>query len=80
MSIYDYRRSLQLSGEPFYALIMAAMRQADSDNFEKLKEAFPDTFVELQQRYHAPGGALTTIEQQYLVSLTQKKDTEEDEL
>lgn len=49
---------LELSANPFYALLMAAMREADSNNIAKLKEAFPNTWVELKARYNAPGGRL----------------------
>lgn len=61
MSLFDYRYSRQLVSDnpPFYALIMAAMRQADSANMVKLELAFPDVADELRQRYDAPGGALT---------------------
>lgn len=60
MSLYDYRRSLQLNiqGEPFYALVMAAMRQADTDNLALLREAFPETFAELVARIDARNGVL----------------------
>jgi hypothetical protein len=60
MSLYDYKKSLRLleSDPPFYALIMAAMRQADSDNLELLCDAFPQVWDELQARYNAPGGVL----------------------
>ena len=60
MSLYDYRASqdVALTRVPFYALIMAAMRQADSDNVVKLRAEFPETWDELQLRYHAPGGLL----------------------
>lgn len=60
MSLFDYHCSLQLAAEdyPFYALIMAAMRQADSDNIIYLRNAFPETWAELQARYNAPGGAI----------------------
>jgi hypothetical protein len=60
MSIYDYRSSLRIAslGEPFYALIMAAMRQADTGNLARLKDAFPETWAELERRYNAPGGVL----------------------
>jgi hypothetical protein len=44
--------------EQFYALIMAAARQADSENFERLRAAFPETIKEVQARYDAPGGRL----------------------
>ena len=60
MSLYDYKRSIVIEERryPFYALIMAAMRQADSDNRELLCDAFPEVWNELQARYHAPGGVL----------------------
>lgn len=60
MSLYDYERSKAVSArdEPFYALIMAAFRQADTDNLRKLKAAFPDTWREFYARYHAPDGIL----------------------
>jgi len=62
MSLYDYQKSLEIAGEdyPFYAILMAAIRQADSDNLELLKQAFPETFSELYARYHSPGGRLCT--------------------
>lgn len=60
VSHFDYKMSQKISAEdfPFYALIMAAIRQADSDNLEALKEAFPETYHELRERYNAPGGLL----------------------
>ncbi len=60
MSLYDYLQSQEISKHefPFYALIMAAMRQADTDNLEQLKKAFPETWKELAERYNAPGGFL----------------------
>jgi len=60
MSHYDYRRSIQIAiqNEPFYALIMAAMRQADTNNLERLREAFPAVYDELVQRINAPNGVL----------------------
>lgn len=60
MSLYDYEvgRALSMQDPPFYAVIMAAMRQADTRNGELLREAFPDTWEELDARYRAPGGLL----------------------
>lgn len=60
MSLFDYRASLEINAAdyPFYALIMAAMRQADTYNVEKLRAAWPEIWDELFQRYHAPGGLL----------------------
>lgn len=60
MAYHEYKVSQEISKSdpPFYALIMSAMRKADSTNIEKLKLVFPDTFNELQERYNAPGGKL----------------------
>jgi len=58
MTLYDYQMGLEIAMHdyPFYALIQAAMRQADTDNLEKLREAFPHIWNELQLRYKASGG------------------------
>ena len=58
MSYHDYTESRRIDAEgyPFYALIMAAMRQADSINSSKLRLVFPEIHSELQTRYDAPGG------------------------
>lgn len=60
MSRYDYECSKEVSrlSAPFYALIMAAMRQADSTNIVKLRAAWPEVYAELDARYNAPGGLL----------------------
>jgi hypothetical protein len=60
MSLHDYDQSKYIDKMqfPFYAIIMAAMRQADTDNATRLKVAFPAGWVELQARYNAPGGEL----------------------
>jgi hypothetical protein len=60
VSLYDYRQSASLIryDPPFYALIMAAMRKADTDNTKKLRAAWPEVWEELYARYHAPGGLL----------------------
>ena len=62
MSYYDYRVSADIAMHdyPFYGLIMAAMRQADTANLAKLCAVFPEVWVELDERYHAPGGILPT--------------------
>lgn len=57
---YEVSRTLSEADHPFYALIMAAMRSADSDNVLWLKAGFPDVWDELQARYYAPGGILPT--------------------
>lgn len=60
MARYDYMFSLEIfrTRPTFKAVIMAAMRQADSVNIEKLKASWPDVWEELQGRYNAPGGWL----------------------
>jgi len=63
MSLYDYNvsREIESKGYPFYALLMAAIRQADSDNLVKLRDAFPEVFRELNLRYNAGGGILVGV-------------------
>ena len=58
MSYYDYiiGREIALLGGLFYAIIQAAMRQADTDNLDKLKIVFPDVYVDLYNRYNSQGG------------------------
>ena len=51
-------RDISAVDYPFYALIQAAMRQADTDNLEKLKQCWPEVYNELTERYNAPGGKL----------------------
>jgi hypothetical protein len=60
MSLYDYKAGLEISAQdyPFYALIQAAMRQADSTNIELLKSCWPGIWEELRARYNSPGGLL----------------------
>ena len=60
MTLYDYEQSKALAQAdvPFYALIMAAMRGADSLNAAKLKACWPDVWDEFEARYWAPGGQL----------------------
>ena len=60
MSLYDYEVGLKISSKhyPFYALIQAAMRRADTGNIEKLKSVFPEVWEELRERYNSPGGLL----------------------
>ena len=60
MSLHEYGQAIELhrSGVQFYALIMAAMWGADTENTEKLRAAWPDVWSEVYARYHAPGGVL----------------------
>lgn len=64
MSFFDYEYHRRLGGGdvPFPALIMAAMRRADPENRQKLREAFPAVAAELEARDAAPAGALTADE------------------
>jgi hypothetical protein len=45
-------------GLPFYGMIQAAMRGADTDNLARLRAAFPEVYEDLKARYDAPGGVL----------------------
>ncbi|OBF42834.1 hypothetical protein A5719_10345 [Mycolicibacterium peregrinum] len=62
MSLYDYRASQQISATdpPFDALLMAAIRKADTFNTARLRGAFPEVYDEFEARYNAPGGVLRT--------------------
>lgn len=42
----------------YEALLMAAMRQADTRNTHVFQRVWPDLWQELERRYHSPGGAL----------------------
>lgn len=55
---YFFSQGIELSGSPFGAIIMAAMRKADTDNLTKLKLMWPEIWEELDKRYHVPGGIL----------------------
>lgn len=55
---YEFSRSPAVLVAPFYGLIMAAMRRADSANLWRLKQAWPEVWEELQARYDSPGGLL----------------------
>jgi len=60
MMQYEYEESKRIAaqGFSFYGLLMAVIRQADTDNFQKLQLAFPGVCKELRDRYNAPGGYL----------------------
>ncbi len=57
-SYYDYEISKRISAEdyPFYALLCALFRQADSDNLARLQQVFPDELKAFRQRYNNQGG------------------------
>lgn len=60
MSLHEYLCSQAIGAEdpPFYALLFAMIRQADSDNTEKIRRCWPEKFAEMRARYNAPGGVL----------------------
>ncbi len=62
MSLYSYEMSRKLleGDPPFYSLIMAAMRKADTQNAIKLQTAFPEVWDELYERYWTPGGLIAS--------------------
>ena len=53
MDVYDYQKSKEIAaGESsFTSLIMAAAWEADTQNFGRLKEAFPEIIEELEKIY-----------------------------
>lgn len=60
MSLYNFKVAITLQHEdvPFYALIMAALMRADSENYTVLARAFPEIEVETFNRYRSPNGKL----------------------
>ena len=60
MSLFEYQESKRIAANDygFYSLIMAAMRQADTSNSEKLKWMWPEMYEEMRERYNAPGGLI----------------------
>ena len=51
MSLYDYQKSKEIATEDqtFTSLIMAAAWKADTENYGKLKAAFPEIIEELEK-------------------------------
>jgi hypothetical protein len=61
VSRYDYQTSTTLENQDhsFTALLMATMREApDIETLDKLRDAFPDIWSELDARRTSPGGYL----------------------
>jgi len=58
LSHYEYELSMQIACQnyPFYALIAAAIRQADSRNLDILRSYWPGIYESLVTRRNAPGG------------------------
>lgn len=55
---YEISKRLAVRDIPFAALIAAALRKADPNNFHQLESAFPDIASDLKLRYNAPAGIL----------------------
>lgn len=74
MSLYDYQVSKEIAQQdyPFYALIMAAARRADTTNLQILRAMWPEMVSELEERYNAPGGYLPSEIAQMVESQTGK--------
>jgi hypothetical protein len=53
MTQHDFiiRRKIEELDPPFYAIIMAAFRKADSTNAKLLQDAFPEIWAEFYDRY-----------------------------
>ena len=79
MSLHEYVISKEIAKQdyPFYALLMAAMRQADDINSLSLHAAFPAVWDELKKRYNAPSGALTDDDFKYLDTIRRMDETSE---
>ena len=62
MSLHSFNVSIEIMRDdpPFYALIMAAMRKADTQNIAKLRSVFPEIWSELDERYWTPGGLIAS--------------------
>jgi hypothetical protein len=55
---YLYSRTLDKYDPPFYALLFAMMRKADSDNVRIIKAMWSDKFEEFKLRYNSPYGVI----------------------
>jgi len=53
MSLYDYQKSKEIAAEgpSFASLIMAAVWEADTVNFGRLRLVFPEIIKELEKIY-----------------------------
>ena len=58
----EYKAGLALAkaDADFYGLIVAAILRADSNNAAKIRAAWPDVYDVTEQRYHGPGGYIST--------------------
>jgi hypothetical protein len=60
MGLHEYLMSQEVDRHdyPFYSLVMALVRRADTENLRKLRVAFPETVRETKRRYNAGQGLL----------------------
>ncbi len=64
-SLHDKKKSSEIQlipGITFYAVFLALVQMADTDNLSRLERAFPEVVREAKIRYFAPGGALNVGE------------------
>ena len=78
MGIREYFQSQDIAYQnyDFEAIIMAALRQADTENYAKLQEAFPEIQDELMRRYNATGGVLDRSEVRFAAKRLKIKESE----
>jgi len=84
ISLFEYEQSQQISaqGYQFYALLGALMRDADTDNTEKLKTAWPEFWESMKRRYNAPVGVVEewdgfTAEEYYTRKQQEQEESED---
>ncbi len=60
VSRFDNKDSqrIAMTGHPFHAMVMAAMRQAGTENATSLGLAFPESWDEPGERHDSPGGLI----------------------
>ncbi len=65
-SFHDWHAALQLQRlDPgFTALLIYLALKADTDNRERIERAWPDLLEEVKKRHDAPGGAITSDEEE----------------
>jgi len=53
---YSYLLSREISRDhdDWYALLFSLIRQADTDNLDKIEQAWPDCVAAMRELYHAP--------------------------
>lgn len=71
---YEQSKSIVTQGYAFDSLLMALMRQADTDNIAKLQAVFPEEHAELQERYNSPGGWLSTEQHPFVPDVMDDPD------